>query len=130
MVCGNIPANKPFSIKAYDSFGNLLTTANSAALPTSNAIVTLPNIVITSTSNSLLNGNLLKCDGTLVTNGYVILKYNSKTLVSSVINGVFDSRTITCGAINGPYTIEGIDEGRNQTTGIINGFFALPSTFI
>ena len=77
MICGNIPANKPFIIKAYDSCGTLLATATSVAIPTSNIIINLPNIVITSTSNSLLTGNLLQCDGSPVTNGYVILKFNS-----------------------------------------------------
>jgi hypothetical protein len=130
MICGNIPANKPFAVKAYDSCGALLATATSAAIPTSNTIVNLPNIVITSLSNSLLSGNLLQCGATPVTNGYVILKYGGKTFVSTVTNGVFDFRTIICGPVNGPYTIEGIDEGNSQTTGIINGLFASPNTFI
>lgn len=128
-ICGNIPANMPFTIKTYDSCGNLLTTTSSVSL-TSNSITTLPNIVITSLSTTLISGNLLKCNAAPVINGYVILKYGLKTIIGPVTNGVFDFKTILCGPVNGPYTIEGFDEDNGQTTGTINGLFTSPNTFI
>lgn len=126
-VSGLVPANTTMTLTVVDICGNAVYTQ--AIGPFASDTV-LPNIVITSgmAMSTVVQGTLLKCDNTNVTNGYVILHYGSHESIVSVTNGDFSFSTIVC--TNNNFTLQGIDYDAIQTTGIINYQFTLPTTQI
>ena len=111
----------------YDNCGNIINTSSIGPL---SANTTLPNIVVTSgtVQSTTVQGSLLKCDNSNVTNGYVLLDYGNQTLFSTVTNGNFSFNTLVCSSTNNSFTLEGYDYDNLQTTGVINYTFTTPTT--
>jgi hypothetical protein len=120
-VSGLVPANQTITLNIYDTCGNIISTTTIGPF-IANTI--LPNVVITTAmaQNTLVQGNLVKCDSTNVTNGYVLSHYGTQTLISPVTNGAFSFTTLVCSTNN--ITIQGIDSDTLQNgsvTAVISG---------
>lgn len=126
-VCGLVPANETLTMVVFDSCGNAVSTTSIGPF---SADTTLPNLVISNTSiqSTLVQGNLLKCDGTNVTNGYVLMRYGNQNLMSTVTNGAFSFTMLVCSATDTAFRLEGFDYDNLQTTNPINFTFTTPIT--
>jgi hypothetical protein len=133
-VSGLIPANQTLVLNVYPDYyscnsNNIIFTTSIGPF-TANS--TLPNIVVNNTSTNLSStvvGNLVKCDNTNVTNGYVILSRAGGNSVSPVTNGAFSFNEIYCPS-NTQFTLKGYDLENLQTTDSIAYNFTAPITNI
>lgn len=133
-VSGLIPANQTLVLNVYPDYyscnsNNIIFTTSIGPF-TANS--TLPNIVVNNTSTNLSStvvGNLVKCDNTNVTNGYVMLSRAGGYSVSPVTNGAFNFNEIYCPS-NTQFTLKGYDLENLQTTDSITYNFTAPITNI
>jgi hypothetical protein len=126
-VCGLVPANETLTMTVYDTCDNVIYTSSVGPF---SADTTLPNVVIANSSiqSTLVQGNLLKCDGTNVTNGYVLLHYGNQNVLATVSNATFSFTMLVCSATNTGFTLQGFDYDNLQTTNTINYTFTNPIT--
>ena len=131
LVTGPVPANLALSIKIYDACNNVLLTIPCPAIALG-ATYTLPTVVINnSTTNiSTIQGNLTKCNGSNVTNGYVLLTTSGITQAAAITNGSFSFNTLYCGATTANYTLVGYDYDNLQTTGTLTGILSPTNTIV
>ncbi|MES2544364.1 MAG: hypothetical protein V4548_05725 [Bacteroidota bacterium] len=125
-VSGLVPANETLTMEIYDSCGNVINTTTVGPFATNTS---LPNITLTSAmiQSTLVQGSLLKCDDSNVTNGYVLMKNGSNTAFTSVTNGAFSFNTLVCGT-NTDFTLQGYDYDNLQTTDSIHYNYTVPIT--
>ena len=126
-VCGLVPANETLTMTVYDTCDNVIYTSSVGPF---SADTTLPNVVITNSTiqSTLVQGNLLKCDGTNVSNGYVLLYYGNQNVLATVTNASFSFTMLVCSATNTGFTLQGFDYENLQTTNPINFTFTNPIT--
>jgi hypothetical protein len=126
-VSGLVPANETLTMTVYDTCGNAIYTSTVGPF---SADTTLPNVVVANSTiqSTLVQGNLLKCDGTNVTNGYVLLRYGNQNIVATVTNASFSFTMLVCSATNTGFTLQGFDYQNLQTTNTINYNFTNPVT--
>lgn len=126
-VCGLVPSNETLTMIVYDSCGNSVSTTSIGPFA---ADTTLPNVVVANSTiqSTLVQGNLLKCDGTNITNGYVLLRYGNQNLLTTVTNGAFSFTMLVCSATNTSFSLQGFDYDNLQTTNSINFTFTNPIT--
>ena len=126
-VCGLVPANETLTMTVYDTCDNVIYTSSVGPF---SADTTLPNVVITNSTiqSTLVQGNLLKCDGTNVSNGYVLLHYGNQNVLATVTNASFSFTMLVCSATNTGFTLQGFDYENLQTTNPINFTFTNPIT--
>lgn len=126
-VCGLVPANETLTMVVYDTCGNSIS---STSIGPFSVDTTLPNIVIANSTiqSTLVQGNLLKCDGTNVTNGYVLMRYGNQSMLTTVNNGDFSFTMLVCNATNTGFSLQGFDYDNLQTTNSINYTFTNPTT--
>lgn len=124
-VCGLVPANLALTVNVFNNCGIAQTTTIAAL--TSNSTFNAPNIVL-ATSSTLLStnvqGNIVKCDGTSVTNGYL---YSSNGAIIPINNGTISFATTYCNTATG-FTLQGYDGDTMQTTGVLNFNFTPTNT--
>lgn len=133
-VSGLIPANQTLVLNVYPDYyscnsNNIIFTTSIGPFTVNS---TLPNIVVNNTSTNLSStvvGNLVKCDNTNVTNGYVMLSRAGGYSVSPVTNGAFNFNEIYCPS-NTQFTLKGYDLESLQTTDSITYNFTAPITNI
>jgi hypothetical protein len=126
-VTGIIPANETLTIKAYDTCGAVLFTSTIGPFAV-NSTNTIPNIVIPPTSLTSVVGNLKKCDGSNVSNGYLLMNNNNTgNNFTLITNGNFSFNAITC-ATGSAFTLQGYDYDALQTTGVLNFNYVSPIT--
>lgn len=131
---GLIPANQTLTLNLYTSYDpcdttNILYTETIGPFSVN---TTLPNIIIVNTStimSSNITGNLITCDDTNVTNGYVMLTRPSGVSFSAVNDGAFSFNEIYCPS-NTLFNLKGIDFVDAQQTGTISYNFTAPVTNI
>ena len=131
-VSGLIPANQTLTLNVYASY--YTCGANNIVYTTSigpfSANTILPNITINNSSTTLssnVNGTLVKCNNTNVTNGYVILNRYGNYSLSTVTNGAFSFNEIYC-PNDTAFTLKGFDVENLQQTDSINYNFTTPIT--
>lgn len=134
IVAGLIPANQTLTMNVYSDYSNC--NSNNIVYTTTigpfNTDTILPNVVITSTANVLISevqGTLLKCDNTNVTNGYVVLSKYGNMSFSPVTNGAFSFHEIYC-SNDTQFTLKGVDIENFQQTDTIAYNFTVPLTTI
>jgi hypothetical protein len=126
-VTGIIPANESLTLKAYDDCGAELYTSTIGPFAV-NSITTLPNIVIPPTSLTSVVGSLKKCDGSNVTNGYLLMNNNNTgNNFTLITNGNFSFNSISC-TTGSAFTLQGYDYDAIQTTGVLNFNYVSPIT--
>ncbi|MBF6642327.1 hypothetical protein IVB69_12620 [Flavobacterium sp. J49] len=134
LISGLVPSNQTIVLNVYPDYyscntSNIIYTTSIGPFT---ANTTLPNIVINNsptTMSSNVVGNLVKCDNTNVTNGYVILSRAGGYSVSPVTNGAFSFNEIYCPS-NTQFTLKGFDMENLQTTDSIAYNFTAPITNI
>jgi hypothetical protein len=127
MISGIIPPNQTITLNVYAFCGTLIYTTTIGPFST-NTI--LPNIIITNmTTNSSIEGKLLKCDATNVSNGYVLMFQNNHVLLAPVTNGNFSFNEIYCPG-NVDFSLIGYDFDNLQQTESIEYEFRSPRTFV
>ena len=126
-VSGLVPANETLTMVVFDSCGNIVSTTNIGPFAVA---TTLPNLVIPNSTiqSTLVQGNLLKCDGTNATNGYVLMRYGNQNQIATVTNGAFSFTMLVCSATNTGFSLQGFDYDNLQTTNSINFTFTSPTT--
>ena len=126
-VSGLVPANESLTMVVFDSCGNIVSTTNIGPFAVA---TTLPNLVIPNSTiqSTLVQGNLLKCDGTNATNGYVLMHYGNQNQIATVTNGAFSFTMLVCSATNTGFSLQGFDYDNLQTTNSINFTFTSPTT--
>ncbi len=133
-LIGILPANQSFTLYVYSPFyscgdGVLYT----APVGPFNADTVVPNVVVPasgSTMNTVVSGTLLKCDTTIVTNGYVVLSNSAGVnAIATVTNGTFSFNQLYCTG-NPQFSLVGFDYDAFQTTGSVNYTFTSPTTAV
>jgi len=119
-ISGLIPANETLSLKIFDFCGNIVYTSTIGPFASD---TTLPNIVLNNIVQSTIKGNLVKCDNSKVTNGYIVLNNGNQTLISNVTEGDFNFKTLIC-STNIDFSLIGYDLENMQTTGDLNYTFS------
>jgi hypothetical protein len=127
-VSGLVPSNQTMTLTVLDLCSNIIYTSSIGPFTTNTV---LPNIVITSVmaQSTVVQGTLLKCDNTNVTNGYVLMKSGTQNSLVAVSNGAFSFNTLVC-ATNSNFTLEGFDYENLQTSGTINYTYTTPTTSV
>jgi hypothetical protein len=126
-VSGIVPANETHTIKVYDACGTQIYTANIGPFAVGSAN-TLPNIVFPATGITTVTGSLKKCDGSNVTNGYVLLNSTSVGSAFALITaGNFSFPSSYC-ASGASFTLIGYDYDNLQTTGNLTFTYSSPIT--
>ncbi len=127
-VSGLVPANQTMTLTVLDICGNAIYTGTIGPFAVDTI---LPNIVITPVmaTPTVVQGALLKCDNTNVTNGYVLMQYGTTQSMATVTGGTFSFSTLVCASDN-TFTLQGFDYDSLQTTGTINYTFTSPVTNI
>jgi hypothetical protein len=119
---GRVPANIPLQLSIVDPCGVITQNFPIGSLAVD---TTLPDIVITASafSTKQIKGTLIKCDGSNVTNGYVLLNYGQSAQVYAVADGDFVFNILSCLSVSS-FTMEGLDYDGMQSTGTISEHFS------
>ncbi|MFT5864087.1 MAG: hypothetical protein ACI828_002759 [Flavobacteriales bacterium] len=125
-VCGKIPAGQVLTITVNDLCGNSIST--STAGPFASAVTHGPIVVTApSVTTQQVVGVFNDCSNAPVTNGYVIVTYAGDVFYDSVTAGTYAINVLSCPSSNS-FTVEGIDLGNVQTSGVVNYVFTPPVT--
>ncbi|MES2544365.1 MAG: hypothetical protein V4548_05730 [Bacteroidota bacterium] len=124
-----VPANEVLTLNVYDNCGNIIKTAQVGpfTINTTSTSMTIGSDILPSTA---IKGNLFKCDNTPVTSGYVLIKSNNQTKLSSVpVTGVLNLNTLVCTS-GTSFSLKAGDFDNSQTTDYINYTHTAPTTTI
>ena len=129
-VSGFVPANENLKAIITDQCENqvYLPIGNLQANSINN--IELTYVASGNASTVMVQGNLNKCDGSVVSNGYVKLSYGNshKRFVETDINGNFSINSMYCFP-DLSFTLQGYNYDNLQTTGLIS-YMYLPSNTI
>lgn len=124
-TAGLIPINEVFTLNIYDMCGEIILTTTIGPFSTDTI---LSSITLTNTTQiSQIEGNLLKCDNSNVTNGYVIFYNGNLSYLVNVTNGTFSFSTLVCN-LNTNFNLQGYDFDEQLSTGTSNYPFVFPIT--
>lgn len=128
-VCGLVPSNETISLKAYNSTicENSIIHEQSIGPFSEDTDINITIPLSTDVIAEQVVGVFNNCAGDVVTDGYVLLKYDNKTFIEAVTDGDFEINLVRCEEQNS-FSIEGIDYDTGQTTGEINYTFTTPLT--
>lgn len=131
VVSGLVPANETLTlaISTNSACGNIIAYTDTIGPFSSDT--TLPAIVVNNPliESVLVQGNLVKCDNTNVTNGYVLFQnhanYNSG--FAAVTNGTFSFHALSCTTDSG-FSLSGTDYDALQVTDSLSFSYTNPVT--
>lgn len=124
-ISGMVPANEPISLQIYNPCGDIVKTVAVSPINSPTQIdVALGSTEITSSS---VKGKLVKCDGSNVGNGYVILEFGSQMLFAEVTNGDFQFAAARCNGTS-DFVVRGYDLDNFQSTGSLGNRFGSTTT--
>jgi len=128
-ISGLVPSGETFTMQVFGSCGDAV--ANSTIGPFSTD-TTLGDIVVSSAqaSSVQIDGTLAQCDGSPVTEGYVLLSYAGQSFAATVSSGNFLFSTLACLSTTDSFTLTGFDYANLQATGGINYQFTAPQTHV
>jgi hypothetical protein len=126
-ISGLIPQNQTLTLNVYSDCGIVYTTA----IGPFNVDTVLPTIQLSASSaiSSRINGVLKKCDGSNVTNGYIIISRNGGDQFIKVSNGTFSFNSMFCNSVSS-LSLRGVDLDNLQTVSVDNHAIATPITDI
>ncbi|HMI08090.1 MAG TPA: hypothetical protein VK528_11125 [Flavobacterium sp.] len=131
VVSGLVPANETLTlaISTNSACNNIIAYTDTIG-PFSSS-TTLPNIVVNNPQleSVLVQGNLVKCDNTNVTNGYVLFRNNANynSGFAAVTNGAFSFHELSCNTDSG-FVLTGADYDSLQTTDSLSFAYTNPVT--
>lgn len=123
--CGLVPQDEVLTL-VVPNFGCLGNHFSVEIGPFSNS----ENITVTvNGTNALTNftGTFNDCSGNAITNGYMQLFYNNQSNIIPITNGEINQTIAYC-TTNTAYSAQVIDLNTNQSTDIVTGNFATPTT--
>ena len=128
-TCGYVPREESLTLNIlnYAICGNEVIHTETIGPFSSNADI----IVIVSSNSNLIaetvTGRFNDCNGSLVTDGYVILTYGGQQFADQITNGIFEINFFRC-EVDTTFTIQAYDYNSQQTTGLINYGFTTSTT--
>ncbi|HEX8270303.1 MAG TPA: carboxypeptidase-like regulatory domain-containing protein [Flavobacterium sp.] len=124
-ISGLVPSNQVMTMNVYDNCGNLISASQIGPFA---ADTVLPAINLSSAVNAVLvEGTLLSCSNTNVTNGYVQLNYEGESFFTTVSDGHFSFSTLACSSATA-FSLTGADYDNLQVTDLINYTYSAPVT--
>ncbi len=126
-VSGFVPANEILTMNIYYSnlaCGNQLVYTQQIGPFSSNSV--LPTVIVPASASqtTIVQGSLVNCSNSAVTNGYVWLQYSGQFLYTAVINGSFSFLALNCSSAFANFTLQGYDfdtlKATEQQSGILN----------
>lgn len=128
-VSGLVPANQALTMNLYPAAN--CGVSDSSVIGPFSANTILPPVTLNAVSvvSTHVTGTLLQCNGSNVTNGYVLLSRNGNNSVVPVTNGAFSFNELYCNS-NPGFTLKGVDYQNLQTTGTISYTFTPTTTTI
>ena len=125
-VSGVVPTNQAMTLTIYDTCGNSIYSANIGPF-TSDTVLPPITVATTMAETTTLQGMLMQCDNSPVTNGYITLNYGINQSFAQVTNGSFSFNVLVCDGTSG-FVLEGFDYDNLETTTPISFTFAATST--
>ncbi|PKG52613.1 carboxypeptidase-like regulatory domain-containing protein [Olleya sp. 1-3] len=114
-ICGFVPINEAFTLKAFDPCGVEVFSSNIGSFSAdTNYSLVLPSVTAT-----VISGTLVNCANTNVTNGYASIIYGNQLASVPVTNGDFTLSVIQCAALTS-FSLEGVDYDTFQETDTIS----------
>ena len=114
-ICGFVPINEAFTLKAFDPCGVEVFSSNIGSFSAdTNYSLVLPSVTAT-----VISGTLVNCANTNVTNGYASIIYGNQLASVPVTNGDFTLSVIQCAALT-TFSLEGVDYDTFQETDTIS----------
>lgn len=114
-ICGFVPINEAFTLKAFDPCGVEVFSSNIGSF----AADTNYSLVLPSVTATVISGTLVNCANTNVTNGYASIIYGNQLASVPVTNGDFTLSVIQCAALTS-FSLEGVDYDTFQETDTIS----------
>ncbi|MBD3581138.1 hypothetical protein [Flavobacterium selenitireducens] len=125
VVSGLVPSNETLTINVYNMCHQVVSTSTQGPFTSDS------NIAITASGGSaqtaLVQGTLLTCDGSNVTDGYVLMHFGGVYNFAEVTNGSFSFSALVC-TPGQTFTLEGGDYDSLQQTDSITYTFTTPVT--
>ncbi|HSD14213.1 MAG TPA: hypothetical protein VLB74_06165 [Flavobacterium sp.] len=126
VVSGLVPANEIFYLMLNPDFSCGVIQSTTVIGPlTGDTVITV--IVDLGDNSTVLSGDLLDCDNSGVTSGYVMLYNNNIAFCIPVINGHYSYNLMFC---NPSFSIRGFDTSTNVISQLYNGTFTDETTTI
>ena len=114
-ICGFVPINEAFTLKAFDPCGVEVFSSNIGSFSAdTNYSLVLPSVTAT-----VISGTLVNCANTNVTNGYASIIYGNQLASVPVTDGDFTLSVIQCAALTS-FSLEGVDYDTFQETDTIS----------
>lgn len=126
---GLVPANETLTMNIYSYSicgSQALSTTTIGPFATN---TTLPNVVVDSplVESVMIQGDLIKCNNTPVTNGYVMFTNGYQYNVATVTAGSFNFSTLVCDTTS-EFVLKGVDLESLQTTDSLHFAYTAPIT--
>lgn len=114
-ICGFVPINEAFTLKAFDPCGVEVFSSNIGSFSAdTNYSLVLPSVTAT-----VISGTLVNCANTNVTNGYASIIYGNQLASVPVTNGDFTLSVIQCATLTS-FSLEGVDYDTFEETDTIS----------
>ena len=119
LVSGKIPANKALILNVYSQCNSLLYTQNIGPFATTADLGTI-TINYTGVRPVDINGNVINCAGTPVTNGFVDVLVEGIHTRGNIVSGGFDVNFTRCSNTPTTAVLTAYDLGNNQIGNPVN----------
>lgn len=124
VVTGLVPVNETLYLMLGSNFSCAVVQSSTVIEPlTGDTVTTL--VVDLGDNSTVLSGDLLNCDNSGVTSGYVMLYHNGIASYIPVINGHY---SYNLGFCNPLFSIRGFNTSTNTSSQLYNGTFTVATT--
>lgn len=129
-VCGLVPANQVLTIEVFsnvDCEPDPVFTGSIGPFTVDDSIAITVSMGTIATAEQI-TGIFNDCDGNPVTNGYVVVNYDSNQIETLVTDGIFDIILSRCPDQPNMFTYYGVDLNGFETSDTQSAQFTMPTT--